>query len=119
MVLTHLDFDHCGGSTLLPRARVLVPAAPRLRPRPASGCSTQLRGEGRLEWIERARQAAARICLRPAPAIAPDTRWSRWGTDWCTWPIVDPPPACTCEHPDWDREFDSDVELAPTTACSS
>jgi glyoxylase-like metal-dependent hydrolase (beta-lactamase superfamily II) len=114
VVLTHLDFDHCGGAALLPRARVLVPEAATPSGEAGERVIDQLRREGRLEWIgERARPVAG-VALRPAPGHRAGHSVVEVGdglvhlADLVHHPLH-------VEHLDWDRAFDSDVALAAAT----
>ena len=114
VVLTHLDFDHCGGSTLLPHARVLVPAG--AEPSGAAGerVLDQLRGERRLEWLDDRGQAAAGILVRPAPGHRAGHSVVEVGDGLVHLADVVHHPLHV-EHLEWDREFDSDPELAAAT----
>jgi glyoxylase-like metal-dependent hydrolase (beta-lactamase superfamily II) len=114
VVLTHLDFDHCGGSTLLPRARVLVPAG--AEPSGAAGerVLEQLRDEQRLEWVDDRGQAAPGILLRPAPGHRAGHSVVEVGDGLVHLADVVHHPQHV-EHIEWDREFDSDAELAAAT----
>jgi glyoxylase-like metal-dependent hydrolase (beta-lactamase superfamily II) len=114
VVLTHLDFDHCGGTTLLPHARVLVPAGAKPSGTAGERVLDQLRGEQRLEWIEGGGQAAPGIVLRAAPGHRAGHSVVEVGDGLVHLADVIHHPMHV-EHLDWDREFDSDVELAAST----
>src|SRR5437870_5036534 len=114
VVLTHLDFDHCGGTTLLPRARVVVPAGAEPSGTAGERVLEQLRGERRLEWIDERAQAAPGIVLRAAPGHRAGHSVVEVGDGLVHLADVVHHPLHV-EHLDWDREFDSDVELAAAT----
>ncbi len=114
VLLTHLDFDHCGGSTLLPRARVLVPEGAATSGEAGERVLDQLRGEGRLEWIGVRARPLPGLALRPAPGHRAGHSVIEVGdglvhlADLIHHPLH-------VQHLDWDRAFDSDVDLAATT----
>jgi glyoxylase-like metal-dependent hydrolase (beta-lactamase superfamily II) len=114
VVLTHLDFDHCGGATLLPRARVVAPAGAEPSGSAGERVLDQLRDEQRLEWIEERGQAAPGVVLRAAPGHRAGHSVVEVGDGLVHLADVIHHPMHV-EHLDWDREFDSDVELAATT----
>jgi glyoxylase-like metal-dependent hydrolase (beta-lactamase superfamily II) len=114
VVLTHLDFDHCGGSILLPRARVVAPAGAEPSGDAGRKVLAQLRDEHRLEWIEDRRQVAPEVVLRAAPGHRAGHSVVEVGDGLVHLADV-VHHRLHVEHPDWDREFDSDVELAAAT----
>jgi len=114
VVLTHLDFDHCGGTTLLPRARVLVAAGAKPSGTAGERVLDQLRAERRLEWIEERAQAAPGVVMRAAPGHRAGHSVIEVGDGLVHLADVVHHPLHV-EHLDWDREFDSDVELAAAT----
>jgi glyoxylase-like metal-dependent hydrolase (beta-lactamase superfamily II) len=114
VVLTHLDFDHCGGSTLLPRARVLVAEGAAPSGLAGERVLEQLRGEGRLEWVDPHAQAAPGVVLRPAPGHRAGHCVVEVGDGLVHLADVIHHPLHV-QHLDWDREFDSDVPQAAET----
>jgi glyoxylase-like metal-dependent hydrolase (beta-lactamase superfamily II) len=114
VLLTHLDFDHCGGAALLPRARVLVPEGAAASGEAGERVLDQLRREGRLEWIGERSRPLPGLALRPAPGHRAGHSVVEVGDGLVHLADVIHHPLHV-EHPDWDRAFDSDVELAAAT----
>ena len=122
VVLTHLDFDHCGGAPDVPARRVVVTrtAAEWARALPADRSARQVleaiagpAGRGR-----RRRRGRARACgwsRLPATAAAMHaSRSARTGRGACSSPTSSTTPSHV-EHPEWDREFDTDPETGLAT----
>jgi glyoxylase-like metal-dependent hydrolase (beta-lactamase superfamily II) len=114
VVLTHLDFDHCGGCLELPRARVVAPAEAV----PSGGAGEEvverLTASGRLDRIEDGESPATGLTLRAAPGHRAGHSVVEVGDRLVHLADVVHHPLHV-EHLDWDHEFDSDVELARAT----
>ena len=114
VVLTHLDFDHCGGCLQLPQSRVAVPAGAQ----PADGCGqeviAQLESEGRVDRIQDGGEAAPGVVLRAAPGHRAGHSLAEIGGSLVH--LADlVHHRLHVQHPQWDRRFDSDVEVALAT----
>ena len=116
VVLTHLDFDHCGGCLQLPWSR-----RGRSRPAPSRPTASGRGGDSR-SWNRRAGWSGSRTAgrLRPASSLraAPGHRVGHslvevGGSLVHLADVVHHP--LHVEHPQWDRGFDSDEELALAT----
>ena len=114
VVLTHLDFDHCGGCLELPSARVHVPDAAipaGFSSRAGEDVIARLRSEGRLELVADGAEALPGVMLRAAPGHRGGHSLVEIGgglvhlADLVHHPLH-------VEHLEWDRQFDSDAELA-------
>ena len=114
VVLTHLDFDHCGGTTLLPRARVAVAAGAKPSGSAGEQVLNQLRAERRLDWIEERAAAATGVVMRAAPGHRAGHSVVEVGDGLVHLADIVHHPLHV-EHLDWDRHFDSDVQLAAAT----
>jgi glyoxylase-like metal-dependent hydrolase (beta-lactamase superfamily II) len=113
VVLTHLDFDHCGGCLELSEARLAVPAAAVAGDRIAARLE-RAREQGRLHVIEDGDSPAAGVVVRDAPGHR-----SGHSVVWVGESLVHAADvihhAAHVEHPEWDHEFDSDREQALDT----
>jgi glyoxylase-like metal-dependent hydrolase (beta-lactamase superfamily II) len=122
VVLTHLDFDHCGGAADIPAQRVFVTAVAADWARgweAGSGGLTEVfaRLAGRLEEVADGAEVAPGVRMVEAPGhraghacVEIDGRSGRrvFLSD-----VIHHP--SHVEHPEWDREFDSDPEVALRT----
>jgi len=113
VVLTHLDFDHCGGCLELPDARLAVPAAAVAAGRMTDRMA-RAREQGRLQLIEDGGSPAAGIVVRDAPGhrLGHSVVWVGESLLHAADVIHH---AAHVEHPSWDREFDSDQAQALDT----
>jgi glyoxylase-like metal-dependent hydrolase (beta-lactamase superfamily II) len=114
VVVTHLDFDHFGGALDLPRARVAIPAD--AEPSSPSGEETlkRLEAAGRVDRVEDGGTPAPGLTVRAAPGHRSGHSIIEVGGDVVHLADV----VHHIEHvpnPDWDRVFDSDVQLALAT----
>ncbi|HVI20304.1 MAG TPA: MBL fold metallo-hydrolase [Gaiellales bacterium] len=114
VVLTHLDFDHCGGCLLLPGVPVAAPAGAEASSEGSERVVAQLVSAGRLSWISDGEQAADGLTLRSAPGhrsghslVEVDDGLVHLAD------LVHHP--LHVAHPGWDQAFDSDAELARVT----
>jgi glyoxylase-like metal-dependent hydrolase (beta-lactamase superfamily II) len=114
VVLTHLDFDHCGGCLLLPGVPVQAPAGAEPSSEGSERVVAQLVSEGRLSWIADGDEASEGLRLRSAPGhrsghslLEVDGELVHLAD------LVHHP--LHVQHPDWDHAFDSDPELARAT----
>jgi glyoxylase-like metal-dependent hydrolase (beta-lactamase superfamily II) len=114
VVLTHLDFDHCGGCPELPNARVVAPAGAKASGEAGEAVIARLSAEQRLEWIADGASPAAGLRLRAAPGHREGHSMLEVGDGLVHLADVVHHTAHV-EHPDWDREFDSDVDQALRT----
>lgn len=114
VVLTHLDFDHCGGCAQLPRARVLVPTGAATSGAAGERVMEALQREGRVEWIDDGGQARPGVTIRSAPGHRAGHSVVEVGEGLVHLADVVHHPLHV-EHLEWDREFDSDVGLALRT----
>ena len=114
VVLTHLDFDHCGGCLQLPRARVVAPAGSAPSGQAGEAVLEQLSAAGRLEWVPDDSCPAEGLRLRAAPGHREGHSIVEVGGELVHLADVVHHPAHV-EHPEWDREFDSDEALALTS----
>jgi glyoxylase-like metal-dependent hydrolase (beta-lactamase superfamily II) len=122
IVLTHLDFDHCGGAADVPAERVVVSESAAEWARTwepgAGGVADVIARVGdRLETVPDGGQAAPGVRLIDAPGhrrghscveIALDRSRRVFLAD-----VVHH--TSHVEHPEWDHEFDSDPELGLVT----
>jgi glyoxylase-like metal-dependent hydrolase (beta-lactamase superfamily II) len=113
VVLTHLDFDHCGGCLELPDVPLAVPAAAVANDRMADRLA-RAREQGRLQLIEEGGSPAAGIVVRDAPGhrLGHSVVWVGESLLHAADVIHH---AAHVEHLDWDREFDSDQAQALDT----
>jgi len=114
VILTHLDFDHCGGCAELPRARVLVPEGAEPSSAAAEGVIERLRADRRLETVTDGAEAMTGVILRSAPGHRAGHSVVEIGAGLVHLADVVHHPLHV-EHLGWDREFDSDVPLALAT----
>ena len=114
VVLTHLDFDHCGGCLELPSARVHVSAEAipaGFSSRAGEDVVAKLRSEGRLDEVADGAEPLPGVLLRAAPGHRGGHSLVEIGgglvhlADLVHHPLH-------VEHLEWDCRFDSDVELA-------
>jgi glyoxylase-like metal-dependent hydrolase (beta-lactamase superfamily II) len=117
IVLTHLDFDHCGGCLDLPRARVSAPAGAAASGSAGDEVVERLTAEGRLTWIEDGGSPAEGLRLRAAPGHRQGHSIVEIGDDLVHLADV-VHHELHVEHPGWDREFDSDEAVALATRTS-
>jgi glyoxylase-like metal-dependent hydrolase (beta-lactamase superfamily II) len=115
VVLTHLDYDHCGGCLELGDVRLAVPAAA------ADAASGRIgdrlaraRGRGLLQLLDDGDSAAAGIVVRDAPGHRVGHSLVEVGGSLVHVSDVIHHPSHV-EHPTWDRAFDFDEALALTT----
>jgi glyoxylase-like metal-dependent hydrolase (beta-lactamase superfamily II) len=114
VVLTHLDFDHCGGCLLLPGVPVAAPAGAVPSSEGSERVVAQLVSEGRLNWISDGEQAADGLTLRSAPGHR--SGHSLVEVDGGLVHLADlVHHPLHVQHPEWDHAFDSDAELARVT----
>jgi glyoxylase-like metal-dependent hydrolase (beta-lactamase superfamily II) len=114
VVLTHLDFDHCGGCLELPRARVVAPEGATPSGEAGEAVLERLSAAGRLEWAPDRGCPADGLRLCAAPGHRQGHSIVEVGTELVHLADVVHHPAHV-EHPEWDREFDSDAALALAT----
>ena len=114
VVLTHLDFDHCGGCLELPRARVCAPEGATTSGRGGDAVLERLAAEQRLQWIADGGRPADGLRMRSAPGHRQGHSIVEVGDGLVHLADVVHHPAHV-EHPAWDREFDSDAALALQT----
>jgi glyoxylase-like metal-dependent hydrolase (beta-lactamase superfamily II) len=67
VLLTHLDFDHCGGCLDIPRARVLAPADAEPSGRAGREVLDRMGADGRLEMVDPGAEPLEGVVLRSAP----------------------------------------------------
>ena len=112
VVLTHLDFDHCGGCLLTPA--VAAPAGAEPSSVGSEGVVAQLVSEGRLSWVADGEQASDGLTLRSAPGHR--SGHSVLEVDGGLVHLADVVHhPLHVQHPEWDHAFDSDPALARTT----
>lgn len=114
VLVTHLDFDHFGGALDLPRARVAIPAGAEPSSPAGEHALARLEAAGRVDRIEDGAAPAPGLTLRAAPGHRSGHSIVEVGGDVVHLADV----VHHTEHvpnPDWDRVFDSDVELALAT----
>jgi glyoxylase-like metal-dependent hydrolase (beta-lactamase superfamily II) len=114
VVLTHLDFDHCGGCLELPRARVAVPAGAAASSQAGEQVVERLEAEQRLSWIADGAHPADGLTVRAAPGHRAGHSIVEVGDDLVYLADIVHHPL-QVEHLGWDQAFDSDVELALAT----
>jgi glyoxylase-like metal-dependent hydrolase (beta-lactamase superfamily II) len=121
VILTHLDFDHCGGAPEVPADRVVVTAtaAAWARALPADRSARRvLEAVGdRLDEVDDGAEVAPGVRVVEAPGhrgghacveIAVDGSRRVFLADLIHHPSH-------VEHPEWDREFDTDAEAGLRT----
>ena len=114
VVVTHLDFDHFGGSLDLPRARVAIPAGAEASSQADEQALARLEAAGRVDRVEDDGTPAPGLTLRAAPGHRSGHSIVEVGGDLVHLADV----VHHTEHvpnPDWDCVFDSDVQLALVT----
>ena len=114
VVLTHLDFDHCGGCLELPRAHVVAPQGAAPSGEAGEAVLERLSAAGRLEWLADGGSPADGLRLRAAPGHRAGHSMVEVGEDLVHLADVVHHTAHV-EHPEWDREWDSDEALALAT----
>jgi glyoxylase-like metal-dependent hydrolase (beta-lactamase superfamily II) len=114
VVLTHLDFDHCGGCLELPRARVVAPAGAATSGEAGERVLERLEAERRLSWIADGADAIDGLTVRAAPGHRAGHSIVEVGDDLVYLADIVHHPLHV-EHLEWDQAFDSDVELALAT----
>jgi glyoxylase-like metal-dependent hydrolase (beta-lactamase superfamily II) len=112
VVLTHLDFDHAGGTLDLPRAGVAVPQAALDDPGAAGTIVVeQLASGGRIRPLAEGVQPAPGLTVRPAPghraghSVVEVEHALLHLADLVHHPLH-------VEHPEWDAAFDADPDVA-------
>jgi glyoxylase-like metal-dependent hydrolase (beta-lactamase superfamily II) len=122
VVLTHLDFDHCGGAVDVPAERVFVTATAadwaRTWEHEAGGVSEVFRRlDGRLVEVADGVEVVPGVRLVEAPGHrAGHAVVEIDGGDGRRVFLADVVHHPThVQHPEWDREFDSDAEAALRT----
>jgi glyoxylase-like metal-dependent hydrolase (beta-lactamase superfamily II) len=114
VVLTHLDFDHCGGCLLLPGVPVAAPAGAEPSSDGSRRVVAQLLAEHRLRWIADGEEAWDGLTLRSAPGHR--SGHSLLEVDGGLVHLADlVHHPLHVQHVEWDHAFDSDVELARAT----
>jgi glyoxylase-like metal-dependent hydrolase (beta-lactamase superfamily II) len=114
VVLTHLDFDHCGGCLLLPGVPVAAPAGAVPSSEGSERVVAQLVSDGRLSWIADGEQASDGLTLRSAPGHR--SGHSVLEVDGGLFHLADVVHhPLHVQHPEWDHAFDSDAEMARAT----
>ncbi len=128
VIVTHLDFDHCGGiaagrwpdalEPAFPAARVLVSedAAASVRDAAEGGaarCLAVVREAGRLEEVPYGQELAPGVSLVRAPGHRAGHAAVAVGEATHLADVIHHP--LHVAHPEWDHEFDSDPELALRT----
>jgi glyoxylase-like metal-dependent hydrolase (beta-lactamase superfamily II) len=114
VVVTHLDFDHFGGALDLPRARVAIPAIAEPSSPAGEQALAKLEAAGRVDRIEDGAAPVSGLTVRSAPGHRSGHSIVEVGGDLVHLADV----VHHTEHvpnPDWDRVFDSDVQLALAT----
>ena len=114
VVLTHLDFDHCGGCIDLPRARVVAPEGAATSGEVGEEVLRRLTTDGRLEWAPDGGRPADGLVLRAAPGHRLGHSIVEVGDGLVHLADV-VHHAVQVEHPEWDREFDADPAVALET----
>jgi glyoxylase-like metal-dependent hydrolase (beta-lactamase superfamily II) len=114
VVLTHLDFDHCGGCLELPRARVAAPEGAATSGEAGEQVLEQLEAERRLSWIADGAHPVDGLTIRAAPGHRAGHSIVEVGDDLVYLADIVHHPLHV-EHLEWDQAFDSDVELALAT----
>jgi glyoxylase-like metal-dependent hydrolase (beta-lactamase superfamily II) len=122
LLLTHLDFDHCGGVIDLPHARVVASRAARrsadgLPPWEVAPLWAVAHAGPRLELADDGDEVAPGVRVREAPGhraghLCVEVGIGQDRLVFLTDVIHHPRHV---ENPDWDREFDSDADLALLT----
>lgn len=122
LILTHFDFDHCGGVSLLPSARVVAPADARRAaegapPWEVSPLWVVEHADARLELVDDGDQVAPGIRVRDAPGhrVGHISLEIGEGAERLVFLTDALHHASHVEHPEWDHEFDSDAALALDT----
>jgi glyoxylase-like metal-dependent hydrolase (beta-lactamase superfamily II) len=122
VVLTHLDFDHCGGAADIPARRIVLTAASAAwartwKPGSDGVAGVLARVADRLEEVDDGDEVAPGVRLVAAPGHRPGHACVEIGSggsrrvflaDVIHHPVH-------VQHPEWDRDFDSDPELALRT----
>ncbi len=114
VVLTHLDFDHCGGCLLLPDVPVVAPAGAEPSSPGSERVVSQLASEGRIIWTADGQEASAGLTLRSAPGHRSGHSLLEVDGELVHLADVVHHPLHV-QHPEWDHAFDSDAELARAT----
>jgi glyoxylase-like metal-dependent hydrolase (beta-lactamase superfamily II) len=114
VVLTPLDFDHCGGCLLLPSVPVVTPAGAEPSSPGSERVVSQLVSEGRLSWIADGEEASHGLTLRSAPGHRSGHSLLEVDGELVHLADVVHHPLHV-QHPEWDHVFDSDAELARAT----
>jgi len=114
VVVTHLDFDHFGGALDLARARVAIPSTAEPSSPAGEQALAKLEAAGRVDRIEDGGAPVPGLTVRSAPGHRSGHSIVEIGGDLVHLADV----VHHTEHvtnPDWDRVFDSDVQLALVT----
>ena len=121
VVLTHLDFDHCGGAPDVPARRVVVTrtAAEWARALPADRSARQVLEAiaGRLDEAGAGAGVAPGVRMVEAPGHRGGHACVEIGADAARRVFLADVIHHTShvEHPEWDREFDTDPETGLAT----
>jgi glyoxylase-like metal-dependent hydrolase (beta-lactamase superfamily II) len=117
IVLTHLDFDHCGGCLEVPGAPVAVPGAAESSGQAGVRVVETLESEGRLRRVADGGSPVSGLVLRAAPGHrAGHSIVEIGGAVVHLADVVHHP--LHVEHLEWDDEFDSDPAHARATRTS-
>jgi glyoxylase-like metal-dependent hydrolase (beta-lactamase superfamily II) len=122
VVLTHLDFDHCGGAPDVPAPRVIVTATAAAWARTGandtdSAAAVMARLGDRVTEVANGAEVAPGVRLVEAPGHRPGHACvvidAHDGRHVFLADVIHHPLHVT--HPEWDREFDSDPDVALRT----
>jgi glyoxylase-like metal-dependent hydrolase (beta-lactamase superfamily II) len=121
VILTHLDFDHCGGAPGVPAERVVVTgtAAAWARALPADRSARQVLDAvaGRLDEVEDGAEVVPGVRIVEAPGHRGGHACVEIGDDGTRRvflaDVIHHP--SHVEHPEWDHEFDTDPETGLVT----
>ena len=122
IILTHLDFDHCGGAADIPAGTVIVSEssaawARSWEPGGSGVAGVFARIEGRLEAVADGTEVAPGIRMIDAPGHRKGHTCIEIGGDGSRRVFLADVIHHTShvEHPEWDHEFDSDPEAGLST----
>lgn len=122
VILTHLDFDHCGGAADIPAGKVIVSESSAAYARSWAPGESGVAGvfariEGRLEAVADGTEVAPGIRMIDAPGHRKGHTCIEIGRDGSRRVFLADVIHHTShvEHPEWDHEFDSDPEMGLAT----